>query len=358
MPAFDENIPLAPLTTLGVGGPARWLARCRSVTELRHALDWARRQAVPSLVLGGGSNLLVADRGFDGLVVICESCDLELKRAGDGVLARIAAGHDWDQLVAMTVAEGLGGIECLSGIPGRVGAAPIQNIGAYGQQLEDCLTAVEVIDRQSLECRRLSAAECGLSYRHSHFKTVWRDRLVITAIELRLQPDVFGAVRYGDLRGRLPDPSNASLAEVRRAVLKVRAEKSMLLDATDPNHLSAGSFFVNPVVAASVAERLRQQTGAGAEMPAYPALGGVKLSAAWLIERAGFRRGEVRGRVGLSSRHVLALINRGGASASELIALAGEIRRRVRQRFAITLSPEPVLVGFEVPLDELLGGSG
>jgi len=260
--------------------------------------------------------------------------------------------------VAATVAEGLGGIECLSGIPGRVGAAPIQNIGAYGQQLADCLTAVEVIDRQSLEGHRLSAAECGLAYRHSHFKAAWRERFVITAIELRLLPTALAAARYEDLRGRLSDPSRASLAEVRRAVLEIRAEKSMLLDRADPNQRSAGSFFVNPVVAPSLAERLRQQTSAGEEMPAYPAAAGVKLSAAWLIERAGFRRGEVHGRVGLSSRHVLALINRGGASASELLALAGKIRRRVRRRFAITLVPEPVLVGFEDSLDQLLGGSG
>lgn len=361
---LSDGAPLAPLTTLGVGGQARLVADTLTRDDLRGALDHAERHALPLFVLGGGSNVVIADAGFDGMVVRVCDYRLELEPLGDGrVRVLVGAGVEWDELVAFCVAERLAGIECLSGIPGKAGAAPIQNIGAYGQEVSETIEAVHVVDRATSVPMRLPAEACGFGYRHSRFKDDWRERFVVVQVDFVLRRDGAPQVRYDELRRalRMTDEGPApSLEDVRTMVLRIRRRKSMVIDTTDPNHRSVGSFFVNPIVDVDTAERVRQVVDAPAEhppMPAWPVEDDrVKLSAAWLIERAGFERGFAFGRAGLSSRHTLAIINRGGATARDIIALAALIRRTVDHTFGVALRPEPGFVGFDADVDELLGG--
>lgn len=366
---LEENVPLSERTTLGVGGPVKVLARCSSQEHLHQALEEAEALQLPVFVLGGGSNLLVADEGFPGLALQLSDESLEIEEDGDAARLRAGAGLSWDRLVEAAVDRGFAGIECLSGIPGLVGAAPIQNIGAYGQEIADVLASVEVLDRQTGEAESLPSEACAFGYRTSRFKAEDADRFIVTAVTLRLPRHGRGAVRYGDLARRFPraaeDPP--TVAAVRQAVLEVRRFKSMVIEATppgeepDPNRRSAGSFFMNPVVTPAQAEevaarvaRLRGPEAAEA-LPRYPAEGGaVKLAAAWLIENAGFHRGYSLGPAALSTRHTLALVNRGGAQARDLLRLAARIRRRVREAFGVTLNPEPVFLGFSEPPDTLL----
>jgi UDP-N-acetylmuramate dehydrogenase len=349
-----EQVPLAPLTTLGIGGSARYYTRATRADHVAAAATWAGERGLELLVLGGGSNLLVADAGFDGLVLEVALRGVDWRESGGDVQLSAAAGEDWDALVALGVERGWAGFECLSGIPGRVGATPIQNVGAYGQDVGQTLTSVTAWDRSSQARAVLEAAQCGFGYRHSRFKAGDRERFVILEVSYSLRRGGAPALRYAELERYLAEHgcTRPALADVREAVLALRRRKAMLLDPADPNTRSVGSFFVNPVVSAQehaaleAAER-RLGLGQGERMPAFPASGGaVKLSAAWLIERAGFRRGERRGDVGISERHCLALVNRGGGTAAEVVSLAREIRARVRDRFGITLQPEPVLVGF------------
>ncbi len=338
-----HDVPLAGLTTLGVGGPARLLIESRDADEAAAAVAEADAQGLPLLLLGSGSNLLVGDGGWDGLVL--RSVDREGSETMDEeglVQLRFGAGLGWDELVARAVASGWSGIEALSGIPGSLGAAPVQNIGAYGQELVEVVEEVEVYDRERRERRTLAAAECGFAYRHSLFKET--ERYVLLSVCLRLRRDPLSApIRYAELAGMLDLPlgARAPLAEVREAVLGLRRRKGMVLDASDPDTRSAGSFFMNPVLDAAAAAAL--PVGA----PRWPqADGRVKTSAAWLIEQAGFGRGYSGGRahVSLSTKHTLALTNRGGATASELIDLAREVRAGVQARFGLGLVPEPRLV--------------
>ena len=356
-PLVEEGPSLASLTTLAVGGQARYLASCRCAAELDELSRWARKSRLPVFVLGGGSNLLVADSGFDGLVIQLTGGSVELEPRADRVLVKADAGVEWDALVERTVAEGLAGLECLSGIPGRVGAAPMQNIGAYGQEVSETVAEVATVELATGKARRLPGERCGFGYRTSHFKGAWSGRYAVTRVDFLLPRRTVGTVRYPDLRRQLGVSENGSppsLAEVRAAVLEVRRGKSMVIEAEDPNRRSAGSFFTNPVVGPKLAERVRQR--ATGEMAAFPAPGGqIKLSAARLIEEAGFSRGDRLGRAGLSSRHVLALVNRGGATAAELIALAAKIRAGVRAAFGVTLRPEPVFLGFDQDAEVLLG---
>lgn len=346
-----ENEPLAPRTTLGVGGPARRYVEVATLDALAEALDRARTD--PVLVLGGGSNLLVADAGFPGWVIRPVARGLELGALGR---VRAEAGVVWDDLVAAAVRRSWAGIECLSGIPGAVGAAPIQNIGAYGQELAETLVSVEAWDRHARRQVELSAQECGFGYRESRFKGEDRDRYVVWAVHLQLVPMGAPKLRYGELRDRLgPAPS---LVEVRDEVLAIRRGKSMVWNPSDPNHRSAGSFFTNPIVSDADADGVAARAaarGLGAP-PRYPADDGrAKLSAAWLIERAGFGKGYGEGPAGLSTNHCLALINRGSARAEDLVRLAAEVRRGVRDAFGVTLVPEPNFVGFDADVDALLG---
>jgi UDP-N-acetylmuramate dehydrogenase len=359
-----EDVPLGPLTTFGVGGPARFLAHVADAGALRAALAFAARARLPVLVLGEGSNVLVADEGFPGLVVrLTDTARAVLREEGgaagggepEDVVVRVGAGLVWDELVAWSVAADLAGIECLSGIPGLVGAAPIQNIGAYGQEVAETVVAVHALDRATRERVTVAAADCGFGYRASRFKEAERGRHVVLALDLRLRRGGRPALRYPELARQVAartDPADASLVVVRETVLAIRRTKSMVRDPADPNARSAGSFFLNPVVSEAAAAALvgawAARGGDPAGVPRYAAgPGRAKLSAAWLIEQAGFPKGYARGRAALSERHVLALVNRDGASAAELLALAREVRDGVRRAFGVTLLPEPALVGFD-----------
>jgi len=350
---------LADLTTLEVGGPARYLAEPESLEELSEVLAMARGQGLPSYPLGDGSNLLASDEGFEGMLVRLANRQVEIDRSTEpeGVRVLAGAGLDWDGLVERTVLEGLSGLECLSGIPGRVGACPIQNVGAYGQEVSDTLEAVHVLYRRTGQFSRLSRQDCGFGYRSSNFKHAWKDRYLVWAVQFMLRSDGRPTLRYGYLTrhfGLGPQDPLPPLGAVREAVLEVRRRKSMVRDPQNPNSRSAGSFFTNPLVPDQKAALL---LAGSPQMPAHPATPGWrKLSAAWLIENAGFRRGATRGRAGLSEDHVLALINRGGATAREILDLAGEIRRAVHARFGVLLETEPNLLGFGQSWEDLLGG--
>jgi len=327
---------IAELTTLRLGGPAGRLEEARSEDELVTAVRSADAAGEPLLVLAGGSNVVVADEGFGGTVVLVRTTGVE--RSGD--ILTVAAGEPWDAFVARCVEEGRAGVECLSGIPGSVGATPIQNVGAYGQEVAETITAVRVLDRRDGSIASLSPAECGFGYRTSALKAD-PGRWVVLAVSYRLpEAEVSGPIRYAELARTLGASvgAGAPLGDVRSAVLGLRGGKGMVLDASDPDTFSAGSFFTNPILdAASVPE--------GA--PAWPEPDGrVKTSAAWLIERAGFAKGEGDpSGIAISTKHVLALTNRGAGTTAELVAFARAIAARVHDRFGISLVPEPVFVG-------------
>ena len=358
-----EQFPLAPLSTLGVGGPARYYARVTSEDGVREAVAWARTRDLPLFVLGGGSNVVLSDQGFPGLVLHLVTRGVEKRAVGDTVEVTAEAGEPWDALVAAAVEQGWAGVECLSGIPGLVGATPIQNVGAYGQEVAETISAVEALDLQKGSVERLTSAQCGFAYRDSRFKSADKGRFIVLRVTYALRPGGPPAVRYAELartlgeRGLGAQPTSPlvaavpSLAQVRETVIGLRRRKSMVLDPEDPNARSVGSFFTNPIVPAAVADELETALrrdgvlGEGEHPPRFPAGDGrVKLSAAWLIERSGLAKGYERGKVGLSSRHTLAIVNRGGAAASDVVALAREIRARVHDRFGVTLVPEPVFV--------------
>ena len=340
------------LTTLEVGGEARRFADVSTCDQALTLYRQARAEGLPVLVLGGGSNMLVSDQGFPGLVLRWQDRRLEvLEESAEQVVVRVGGGWVWDEWVAETVARHWSGLECLSGIPGLVGAAPIQNIGAYGQEVAGLIRACWVLDWESGEEIRLEGAECAFGYRDSRFKKDWKGRYLVTSVEFKLRPGGAPVLRYKELQQRM-EGREASPAEVRRTVLEIRRSKSMVWDPADPNHRSAGSFFMNPIVESSVAERLAADFEG---MPSWPAgAGRVKLSAAWLIERSGYPKGWGEGPAGLSSNHVLALINRGQARAADLLRVAGAVRRGVLERFGVPLHPEPEFVGFDRPVEELL----
>jgi UDP-N-acetylmuramate dehydrogenase len=355
MPAEPrENVPLAPFTTLGVGGPARYYQRVDDAPSLAAALDWAERHAQPVLILGGGSNLVLSDDGHPGLVVHLALRGVAARPSGETVDLTAASGEHWDPLVAFAADKGWAGIECLSGIPGYVGATPIQNVGAYGQDVSETIVAVEAMDVRTRARVTFDNAACRFGYRMSRFKSDDRGRFVVIGVTFRLRPGGAPSLKYAELAKYFAERGVAapSLAEARKAVIEVRKRKSMVLDPEDPNARSVGSFFMNPVVAAAefdgIAARIIADGVAATadEIPHYPGgEGRLKMSAAWLIERAGFRRGYTRGRVGLSEKHTLAIVNRGGATAADVVGLAREVRDGVRDRFGVCLHPEPVFVG-------------
>ena len=338
---------LAEHTTLRLGGPARRLVEARTEAELVEAVSGADAAGEPLLLVAGGSNLVVADAGFDGTVVLVRTrgVDSEVDDCS-GATVRVAAGEAWDRLVARAVANGWVGIEALSGIPGSVGATPIQNVGAYGQEVAQTIASVRVWDRSAGAVRTIAAADCGFGYRTSRFKADPAQFVVLT-VTLQLRLGNLGApVRYAELARALgvEQGERAPLGEVRQAVLALRRGKGMVLDAGDHDTWSAGSFFTNPVLPAAEAEVLPP------EAPRWEQPDGrVKTSAAWLIERSGFGRGYGNDRVGLSTKHTLALTNRGGASTADLLELAGEVRRGVHRTFGVELVNEPVLVGCALP---------
>jgi UDP-N-acetylmuramate dehydrogenase len=347
----SENVPLAELTTLRLGGPARRVVETADADETVAAVREAEAAGEPLLVMAGGSNLVVADEGFAGTVVRIGSRGLERRERDGRVELDVAAGEPWDDVVAGAVAEGLSGIECLSGIPGATGATPIQNVGAYGQEVAETISRVRVYDRRTGSVADLSPAECGFAYRSSAFRRSDRHVVLAVAFELRRRAES-APVRYAELARALDVEvgGTAPLPRVREAVLALRRAKGMVVDPADPDSVSAGSFFTNPILDAeafaALDARASERLGPDARPPRFAEPDGrVKTSAAWLIERAGFGRGYGNGRVRLSDKHTLAITNRGGGTAAELAALARELREGVRQAFGVTLEPEPTLVG-------------
>jgi UDP-N-acetylmuramate dehydrogenase len=343
--AIRDAVPLAPLTTFELGGPARHFVDVASEPELVAAIAWADERALPLFVIGGGSNLVVSDAGYAGLVVRSTERGVRIR---DGVLTAKAA-EPWDELVALAVRENLAGLECLSGIPGSTGATPIQNVGAYGQEVSETIAEVRVFDRVERRVRTLTPAECGFSYRDSALKRD-PDRFVVLEVSFTLVPNGRPTVRYPELVRAIGD--RTSLAEVRDVVIALRRAKSMVIDAADPNRRSAGSFFTNPIVPDAEADRVVAEAvrsglvPSARDVPRYAGgEGKSKLAAGWLIERAGFAKGLRRGAVGISSKHALALVHHGGGTTAELLSLAREIRDGVHARFGVTLTPEPTLLG-------------
>jgi UDP-N-acetylmuramate dehydrogenase len=346
---FLEEVPLAPYTTFQIGGPARWFAEALSEDDIAAGIAFAAGRKLPLFILGGGSNLLVSDSGFSGLVLHIALRGIASTEESGRSIISAAAGEDWDGLVAYAVAAGLAGVECLSGIPGTVGGTPVQNVGAYGQEVSQTIVTVRAFDRKTLQFVDLAASDCGFSYRRSIFNSSQRDRYVVSRVHYALHKDAPASFVYADVARYFAarNVTAPTLAEVREAVRSIRAQKGMLLMIGDADCRSAGSFFKNPVVPASVVDSLARDLGVDKQsIPAYPApQGEVKLSAAWLIERAGFAKGYALGKAGISSRHTLALINRGGASASEVTALRDQVIAAVASRFAVRLEPEPVWLG-------------
>ena len=348
-----QHSPLASLTTLELGGPADWLIEATSVTEIREALRWAGGAEIPITVIGGGSNVVVADRGVGGLVLKIANRGIEIDRGPHGAIVTAAAGEDWDELVRSTVGENLAGIECLSGIPGTAGATPIQNVGAYGQEVADVLTSVRVLHRETLEETNLTPADCDFGYRSSVFRRADNPYIILEVV-LRLDEGGAPNLGYAQVAERFEGGPQPTLGELRAVILDLRRSKSMVIDDDDPNRRSVGSFFVNPVVDQPTFEsvvasaRVIGVLGFDQFPPAHQVgEDRQKLSAAWLVESAGFPRGATRGRVGVSTKHALALIHRGQGSSEELIRFARDIRRGVRAHLGIDLKPEPVFWGFD-----------
>ena len=345
-----EHVALGPFTTLGVGGPARYFAEARSEAEAIEAVALARSRQLLLFVLGGGSNVVVADRGFPGLVLKVAISGSSSFMTPDGTaLFTAGAGEDWDTLVARTVEANCQGLECLSGIPGTVGGTPVQNVGAYGQEVSGTIRGVRALDLRSLQVQTFSNAECGFGYRSSMFNTAGRDCYIILQVSFSLRHGGKPSVRYADLQKffaqRADDPT---LAEVRVAVREIRHRKAMLIVPGDEDARSAGSFFKNPIVPLSFFEELSARLESrGLQLPSYSASNGLrKLPAAWLVEHAGFAKGYGKGAAGISRKHALAIVNRGGATAADIIALKDEIQARVLNEFGVELHPEPVFVGF------------
>ena len=339
-----ENVTLAPLTTLGVGGPARYFIHADSEKTVIEADAFARDRNLPVLVLGGGSNLVIADEGFPGLAIQITTGGIQWIDDGPHVRVVAGAGENWDRVVAEAVGRNLSGMECLSGIPGSVGGTPVQNVGAYGQEVAETLIGVRAFDREKKQIVELSRKDCGFTYRTSIFNSTARGRYIVTSVTYLWQKDGVPSLMYPDLSKELEGRSQPSLTEVRAAVRRIRARKSMLLQDGDPNCRSAGSFFKNPIVSPAVLADIEKR--AGLPVPHYPAADGqVKLAAAWLIEQAGISRGYRRGPVSVSTRHTLALVCGAGATTTALLALAAEIRSRVEEHHGVRLEVEPVLVG-------------
>jgi UDP-N-acetylmuramate dehydrogenase len=365
MTRVASDVPLAAFTTLGLGGPARRFAEAATESDLVAQVRSADEQGEPLLVLGGGSNLVIADEGFPGTVVRVATQGIRREAEGDSVRVTVVAGEDWDTVVTEVAGDGLAGLECLSGIPGLAGATPIQNVGAYGQEVAQTLVTTRAYDRARRAATELSHADCGFGYRASAFKRSApagevTGRYIVLAVTFRLQRSPLSApVRYAELARALGIGAGerAPLDEVRSAVLALRRGKGMVLDAADHDTRSAGSFFTNPVLDearfAELARAVAVTCGPGVQVPRFPAgPGQVKVPAAWLIERAGFGKGYRLGPserdARISAKHTLALVNPGAATTASLLALAREVAGGVRKAFGVDLAPEPVLVGADL----------
>jgi len=339
-----EHAALAPHCTLRLGGPARYLVEGTDEATVAEAVQWAAARRLPVRVLGGGSNLVIADEGVDGLVLKIGLRGVTVRETSGAVEVTAAAGEPWDAFVLHTVERGWAGLECLSGIPGLVGATPIQNVGAYGQEVSDTLASVRALDRESGRVVTLAPADCGFGYRDSLFKSRAPGRYVVLAVTYRLVPGGAPYLGYADIAREIGTTS-PPLSTVRETVIRVRRAKSMVLDPGDPNVRSCGSFFLNPIVGTAALAAIDARA-AGLAMPRWLQPDGrVKLSAAWLIERAGFTRGQADGPVGLSTRHTLAIVCHDGAHARDVAAFARRVRAGVEERFGVRLQPEPIFWG-------------
>ena len=347
----QENIPLAPLTTFRIGGPARFFIEAKSIADVEESVRFARTRNLPLFILGGGSNLVVADSGWPGVVlkIGITGVGRPAGEADDGrTLFDVGAGESWDRFVSHAVMAHCAGVECLSGIPGSVGGTPVQNVGAYGQEVSTTIESVEVFDLKDNQVRELCNEACGFSYRSSIFNTTERGRFIILRVTFALVPGGEPHMEYADLKRHFEGRETApNLAETREAVRHIRARKGMLIVEGDPDCRSAGSFFKNPVLSENQHEDLKKRADAKKlTIPSYPALEkSRKVSAAWLVEHSGFTRGYGFGHVGISSKHALAIVNRGGATAAEILALKDQIQQRVEEIWGVRLETEPVMVG-------------
>jgi UDP-N-acetylmuramate dehydrogenase len=337
---FREHVPLAPYTTFKIGGPARWFAEAATEADILEAVDFARSRSLPLFPLGGGSNLLVSDVGFPGLVLHIGLKGIDQRE--DHFV--VSAGEDWDSFVTHAVERDFAGIECLAGIPGTVGGTPIQNVGAYGQEVSESIASVRALNLATLQFEEFPNAACGFSYRRSNFNTSQRGKYIMTRATYALRKNGQPRIAYADLKRHFQNSATPSLREVSDAVRSIRRGKGMYIVPGDPDCRSAGSFFKNPIVSAEHYARVAAQEAV--EVPHYP--GGdnaMKIPAAWLLERAGFHKGYSLGEAGISTRHTLALVNRGSAKAADIFALRDRIIAEVDSRFGIKLEPEPVLLG-------------
>ena len=346
---IQENVPLAPLTTLKVGGPARYFAEPKTSSEIVEGVQLARRRGLAVFVLGGGSNLVVSDAGWPGLVLKVSISGIDEREQDGKVLFEVGAGEEWDKFVARAVARNCAGVECLSGIPGSVGGTPVQNVGAYGQEVAETIDSVLALDLTDGQIRELCATACGFHYRTSIFNTSERGRFIILRVTYALTLGGKPRVQYPDLKKHFAGfQSTPSLTSTREAVRRIRASKAMLITPGDEDCRSAGSFFKNPVLTADQFAALTERaTAKGLQVPNYPALDTQKkIPAAWLVEYSGFSKGYNGGRVGISRKHALAIVNRGEATASDILGLKDHIQQRVEELWGIHLEPEPVFVGF------------
>jgi len=344
-----ENVPLAPLTTLKVGGAARYFIEATSVAEVSQGVEFSKSADLPLFILGGGSNLVISDAGWPGLVLKVGITGINHRHGHDEVIFEAGAGEEWDKFVGMVVAHNIAGIECLSGIPGSVGASPVQNVGAYGQEVSNTIDSVVALDLRDGQVYELGNEECGFSYRTSIFNTTERGRYIILQVNYSLKHGAEAYVAYADLKKYFAGWSEKpTLANVRDAVRKIRAGKGMLITAGDDDCRSAGSFFKNPILSADQYQALTLRAAAkNLQIPSYPALDAQKkVSAAWLVEHSGFSRGYGIGPVGISNKHALAIVNRGNATAADIVAFKEDIQQRVEEIWGILLEPEPVFVGF------------
>lgn len=346
---IQQNVPLAPFTTFKVGGPAQYFLEAKTIAEVGEAVEFARARELPLFVLGGGSNLVVSDAGWPGVVIKVGIPGIEEISQNGQSRFEVGAGEEWDRFVARAVARNCAGVECLSGIPGSVGGTPVQNVGAYGQEVADTIESVLTLDLKDGQMHDLCGEACQFNYRTSIFNTTERGRYIILRVTYALTPGGEPLVHYADLQkhfagwGKTP-----TLADVREAVRRIRASKAMLITPGDEDCRSAGSFFKNPVLSREQYQELTKQAASkGLQVPSHPALEAQrKVSAAWLVEHSGFSKGYSSGRVGISRKHALAIVNRGEATAADILALKEHIQQRVEDIWGIRLEPEPVFVGF------------
>jgi UDP-N-acetylmuramate dehydrogenase len=350
---FQEFIPLAAYTTFRIGGPARFFCEVKGEAEVAEAVSFAKERNLPLFVLGGGSNLLVSDAGFDGVVLrVGVPVSKAECRDGESVLLEVGAGENWDDVVLYAVDRGFAGIECLAGIPGDVGGTPVQNVGAYGQEVAETIVQVRAYDLETGTFVDLDHEACRFGYRRSLFNAEARGRYIVTAVTYKLRPGGEPALRYADVKrhfaAEFDRGEKPSLRQVYEAVRSIREKKGMLAGQGGPDGRSAGSFFKNPVIPSANLSQVALKGGRLAEeIPQYPAGDGmVKLAAAWLVEQAGFHKGFAIGRAAISSRHTLALVNLGDATAAEMIALRDAVMMAVKDKFSIQLEQEPVMLGF------------